>query len=72
MSAGRGYFLQGNDQMEEVDELGKQLSIVIGCPVHYPAYGKRLFECECGIIYPLYVVSGGDWETIKQKHTGGY
>ncbi|KKN53776.1 hypothetical protein LCGC14_0598690 [marine sediment metagenome] len=53
---------------EEIDSLGSQLSIEIGCAVHYPAYNKNLFECMCGVIFPLYVVKGQDWKLIKQKH----
>ena len=53
---------------EEIDALGSQLSIEIGCPVHYPAYNKNLFECRCGVIFPLYVVKSRDWELIRRKH----
>jgi len=53
---------------EEIDSLGSELSVVIGCPVHYPAYNKNLFECRCGVIFPLYVVKGRNWQVIKQKH----
>lgn len=53
---------------EEIDSLGSRLSVEISCPVHYPAYGKNLFECHCGVIFPLYLVRGGNWELIKQKH----
>lgn len=60
------YHMQGNDA--EIDEMGRQLSIEIGCPVHYPAYGKRLFECRCGVVFPVFVVAGRNWELIKRKH----
>ena len=53
---------------EEIDSLGAKLSIEIDCAVHYPAYNKNLFECRCGVIFPLYVVKGQNWELIKQKH----
>jgi len=53
---------------QEIDYLGAKLSIEISCPVHYPAYNKNLFECHCGVIFPLYVVKGQDWKLIKQKH----
>ena len=52
---------------EEVDGLGARLSIEIGCAVHYPAYNKNLFECKCGVIFPLYVVKGRNWQIIKQN-----
>lgn len=53
---------------EEIDSLGSQLSIELSCPVHYPAYNKNLFECKCGVIFPLYLVKGGNWKLIRQKH----
>ena len=68
MATGWGYRTQGPDLMTEVDELGSQLSIEIACPVHYPAFGKHMFECRCGVIFPVYLVKGGDWELIKRKH----
>ena len=54
---------------EEIDSLGSRLSIEIGCPVHYPAYNKNLFECKCGVIFPLYVVKAQNWLVIRKKHT---
>ncbi len=53
---------------EEIDQLGSKLSIELHCPVHYPAYNKNIFECRCGVIFPLYVVKMQDWKLIKQKH----
>ena len=53
---------------EEIDSLGAKLSLEVGCAVHYPAYGKNLFECKCGVIFPLYVLRGGDWPGIRKKH----
>ena len=63
-----GYYSQGSPEILKIDELGKKLSVEIRCPVHYPAFGKRLFECKCGMIFPAYVVDGGNWEMIKKKH----
>lgn len=60
------YTQQGN--LAEIDQLGSELSLAIHCPVHYPAYGKNLFECMCGVIFPLYMVKGKDWKAIVQKH----
>ncbi len=53
---------------EEIDQLGSKLSIELHCPVHYPAYNKNIFECKCGVIFPLYVVKMRDWKQIRQKH----
>lgn len=62
-----GYDIQGGN-VSEVDQLGSQLSLEIDCAVHYPAYNKNLFECRCGVIFPLYLVNTKNWELIKQKH----
>ena len=53
---------------EEIDRLGSELSLAIHCAVHFPAYNKNLYECRCGVIFPLYLVKGGDWKAIIQKH----
>lgn len=53
---------------EEIDYLGAKLSVEIGCAVRFPAYNKNLFECKCGVIFPLYVVKGQNWDLVRQKH----
>jgi len=63
-----GYYMQGNKQLVEVDQLGSKLSLEIGCAVHYPAFGKNLFECKCGVIFPLYLVRSMDWDLLREKH----
>lgn len=68
MTTGWGHYIQGSDQQMEVDELGSKLSVVLDCPVHFPAWGKNMFECKCGVIFPLYLVKGGDWDVIKKRH----
>ena len=68
MTTGWGFYMQGSDQMVEVDELGSELSTELHCPVHYPAFGKNLFECQCGVIFPVYLVKGKDWKLIRRKH----
>lgn len=67
-TTGWGFYEQGSDQMHEVMELGEKLSLEIDCPVHFPVYGKNLFECVCGVIFPVYLVRGGDWGLIRRKH----
>ena len=62
-----GAYTQQGD-LAEIDSLGSELSMRINCPVHYPAYNKNLFECRCGVIFPLYIVRGNDWDTIIKKH----
>lgn len=68
MSTGWGFGLQQPAGWQEVDELGRQLSIEIGCAIHYPAYGKRLYECRCGVVFPVYLVASRDWDKLRTKH----
>lgn len=67
-TTGWGFFIQGSDQQAEVMELGEKLSKAIHCPVHYPAYNKNMFECRCGVIFPVYLVKTEDWDKINKKH----
>lgn len=62
---GWNYYTQ---QMEEMDSLGAILSKEIDCPVHHPAYNRNLYECKHGVIFPYYLVKGGDWNLIRRKH----
>lgn len=65
----------GNNQ-EELDKLGSQLSLILHCPVRYceAQYHKPIFECKCGIIFPVFVVSGAlesnDWSQVIKRHKG--
>lgn len=54
--------------MQEIDQLGRKLNLAIGCPIHYPAFGKRLFECKCGVIFPLFVVEASSEEKLRELH----
>jgi len=62
-----GYYMQGNGHQREVDICGSQLSERLSCSVHYPAYGKRLFECRCGVLFPAYVVQAAVEEAELRK-----
>ena len=68
MQTGWGYQQQMSQGLLEIDELGSQLSVELGCPVHYPAFGKRLFECKCGVIFPVYLVATKNWDLVRKKH----
>ena len=65
--------VQNDGDWEMVNKLGGVLSTQIHCPVHYPAYGKRMFECVHNITFPMYVVQGAlnsnDWSKIIESHT---
>jgi len=63
------YTQEGN--LAELDILGSKLSLEISCPVHYPAYGKNLFECRCGVLFPTYLLKGGDWDKVRELHEKG-
>ncbi len=67
-----GYYVQGNGQQLEEDELGAILNLKINCAVHYPAYNKPLYECLCGITFPLSIVQHcrkiNDWSYVQEKH----
>lgn len=71
-----GYFLQGQELQQRVELLGSKLSLHLHCPVHYPAWGKRLFECKCGVLFPVWAVeaavASGDWSEVDKLHKEGY
>jgi len=68
MTTGWGFTQQGSDMQIEVDELGSYLSLAISCPVHYPAWGKHMYECMCGVLFPVYVVKSKDSKMLQDKH----
>ena len=67
------YVQQGN--LEELDMLGSELSKVLHCPVHYPAWNKNMFECKCEITFPVYMVKAAvetkDWSSVIEIHKNG-
>lgn len=65
-----GAYVQGNEQFQELESLGSELSIQISCPVHFPAFGKNLFECKCEVTFPVYLVRSRNWDKIRQRHEG--
>ncbi len=67
-----GQMMSGSPQQQETEELGSWLSSLLHCPVHHPAFGKDIFECGCGILFPKFVVKGHDAEAIKNLHDTGY
>jgi hypothetical protein len=60
----------GQDHINELDALSQKLSLVIGCGVKYPAYGKNIYECCCKkkVSIPMYMVKAERWEEIKELH----
>ena len=73
MSITWGAYMRDNN-FEKIDIAGAALSNHISCAVHYPAYDKRLFECKCGIIFPVWAVEAAimtdKWEDIDNLHRG--
>ena len=65
---GWGAYVQGSGQFQNIDELGKKLSLAIDCPVHYPAFGKNMFECKCGVIFAVYIVRGRSPSKLAELH----
>jgi hypothetical protein len=69
---GWGYYMQGGEGTQEIELLGSQLSVAIGCTVHYPAFGKRIYECRCGVLFPTFSVQAAfekkDWKPILEHH----
>ena len=66
-----GVYLQGG-RFQEIDQMGKALSLELGEPVHFPAFDKNLFECSCDKVFPYHMVKyaslTGDWSRIREKH----
>ena len=74
---GWGFYMQGSDQQIEREELGMWLHVLIQCPVHFPAWGKPLYECEHGVLFPLWALQAchnlgenGRKQLIKQHQDG--
>lgn len=65
-----GAYIQGGN-LAELEALGSKLSLEISCPVHYPAYGKNVFECKCGVLFPIYFLKYGDWNKVRELHERG-
>ena len=71
----QNHYLQGSDQQQEINELGIELSKRISCSItykHYEFYGKPIFACKCGLLFPKFTIQGaikiGDWSTILNRH----
>lgn len=62
--------MQGNEEQEKLEALGLKLNLAIDCPIHYPAFGKRIFECKCGMTFPLFVVEARTSEDLAAIHRG--
>lgn len=67
-TANWGFYIQGSPRQQEIEEMGSTLSMVIDCPVHYPAYEKRMFECVHNIRFPVWQIEGYGWAWVKQHH----
>jgi len=61
----------GNDNFNELHLLGSRLSKEINCAVRYPAHEKHMFECKCGVTFPVFLVKAEDWEGMREIHNNG-
>lgn len=58
---------QGN--FNDVDSLGKKLSLVLGCPVRWTGHERNVFVCSHDIAFPLHRLKGlDDWTQVKAEH----
>ena len=71
-TTGWGYYQQGSEQLQQIDKAGEELSRRIHCPVHYPAWGKGMYECRHGITFLAGTVVGclstGNWGVVVKYH----
>lgn len=71
-----GSYIQGRENWTSLEVTGIALNEHLGEPVHYPAYDKRLFECTCGVLFPVWAVeaamNSNDWTDIDKKHEERY
>ena len=70
-----GAYVQGGENLQRLDLMGSELSVRLDCPVHYPAFNKRLFECKCGKTFPVFMVDAAmqteDWSQVEHIHENG-
>ncbi len=70
-----GAYVQGSNfqNLENLDLIGRELSLRIDCPVHYPAWDKPVFECKHLTQFPMFAlkeaVKTNDWDYIVEHHT---
>lgn len=57
-------------------ELGRQLSLIIHCPVRLVSWAKPQYECWCGVVFPKFVVEGciksGNVQPLIDRHNGKF
>lgn len=55
--------------IDDINKLGSRLSLEIHCGVRYPGFDKNIFVCNCGVVFPIYVLKGSDdWSWAREKH----
>lgn len=72
---GWGVYMQGSQELQVLENMGSALSVALHCPIHFPSYGKNMFECKCGVTFPVFLVKAAmetkDWSTVRQIHNSG-
>jgi len=61
---------EGEGVFDEIDRLGKRLSLELSCAVTWPGYDKNLFKCiRHGFSVPLFRLrAGDDWHWVGEEH----
>lgn len=58
--------------VDETMELGRQLSLILGCPVRLVSWAKPQYECWHNIMFPQFMVKGciesGNNQKLVDKH----
>ncbi len=55
--------------LNDVNNLGKKLSLVLGCALRLPARSGDVFVCSHGVVFQMLELrSSDDWSWAKEKH----
>ena len=75
-ATGWGSYVQGGQKTEQIEAIGAELSKTLHCPCHFPAWNKNVFECKCGVLFPMFAVENAYenkyWDDILEHHKNGF
>ena len=70
-----GSYIQGKGDFEHLNQIGTALNQHLNEAIHYPAFDKRLFECTCNIVFPVWMIEGAiltnNWSLVDKRHKEG-